>query len=44
MYPNKERKKTNKQFLVDPGTQEKTWCAKCNKTIRALHFVHYDAL
>ena len=29
---------------VDPGTEEKTWCVNCNNTIKALHFVQYDAL
>ena len=45
MDQNKERKK-KKQTIprVDPGTQEKTWCVKCNKTTKALHFVQYDAL
>jgi hypothetical protein len=34
-----------KQSLkIDPGTQNKTWCVKCNKTITALHFVQYDVL
>ena len=44
MYQNKERQKNNKQSIVDPGTQEKTWCVKCNKTIKALNVVQYDAL
>jgi hypothetical protein len=34
-----------KQSLkIDPGTQNKTWCVKCNKTITALHFVQYNVL
>ena len=44
MYQKKERKKKTTIPRVGPGTQEKTWCVKCNNTIKALHFVQYDAL
>jgi hypothetical protein len=45
MYQKKERKQKKKTIIrVGPGTQEKTWCVKCNKTIKTLHFVQYDAL
>jgi hypothetical protein len=38
------KKNNRKQFLkIDPGTQ-KTWNAKCNKTITALNVVQYDVL
>ena len=40
MYLNKERKQISR---VDPDTQEKTRCVKCNKTNKALHFVQYDS-
>jgi hypothetical protein len=38
-------KKNNKKqsFKIDPGTQ-KTWNAKCNKTVTALNVVQYDVL
>lgn len=36
-------RKEQKPCRVDPGKQEKTWCVKCNKTIKALHFVQYDS-
>ena len=45
MYENKERKKKQQTIHgVDPGTQRKTWCVECNKTIKALHFVQCAAL
>ena len=28
---------------VDPGTQEKMWCVKYNKTIKTLHIVQCDS-
>ena len=38
-------KKNNKKqsFKIDPSTQ-KTWNAKCNKTVTALNVVQYDVL
>jgi hypothetical protein len=36
--------KKKQSLKIDPGTQNKTWCVKCNKTITALHFVQYDVL
>ena len=45
MYQKKERKKKKKTIpRIGPGTQEKMRCVKCNKTIKAIHFVQYDAL
>ena len=40
-----EFEKNNKKqsFKIDPGTQ-KTWNAKCNKTVTALNVVQYDVL
>ena len=40
---NLKKKHKKQSFKIDPGTQ-KTWNAKCNKTVTALNVVQYDVL